>query len=123
MFFQSAAHSYVCPMLDTKKRYSLVVVDQLKSILTERLFLQVVAKATLVILFTVLVAQLGMQAMMNSVEESIMVQQQEYHVLVDKNISLLAEKAYLLSPQRIEKIAAEKLALFAAGEEQIRIIN
>ena len=123
MFFQSTAHSYVCPMLDTRRRQPLFVMEKLKSLLGEKLFLQAVAKLLLIVLFVVLVAQLWMGIVMDNIDESIRLAGQECHLLYDENIALRTEKAYLHSPQNIEKMAAEKLAMFVADDKQIRHIN
>jgi len=98
-------------------------MEQLKGLLNEKLFLQMITSATLILLLVVLGAQFWMGAIMDNIDEAIRINEQECHVLVDKNIALRAEKAYLLSPQRIEKIAAEKLALFYAEDGQIRYVN
>ncbi len=123
MFFQSTAHSYVCPMIGTRRRQPLFDMEKLQHLLSEKLFLQTVAKLIVILLFVVLGAQLWMGIIMDNIDESISLAGQECHALFDENIALRAEKAYLLSPQRIEKMAAEKLAMFVAGDEQIRHIN
>lgn len=123
MLFQNTAHSYVCPMLNTRRRQPLISFGQLKSILDEKCFLQTTAKVALIVLFCALVARFWMGVVVNDIDESIMVHKQESHVLIDKNIALRAQKAYLLSPQRIERVAAEKLALYAPVEGQVRYVN
>jgi len=123
MFFQNTANSYVCPMLDARRRQPLFLTEELKSLLGDKLFLRLVVRVALVAFLVVLGAQLCMGVVMDNIDESIRLNESECHVLTDKNIALRAEKAYLLSPQRIEKLAAEKLDLFVAGVGQVRYVD
>ena len=45
------------------------------------------------------------------------------HELIDKNIGLLAQKAGLYAPERVSRLAADKLSLYAAIPGQIERIN
>jgi hypothetical protein len=45
------------------------------------------------------------------------------HELMDKNIELLARKASLWSPENIEKLAGEKLELYADSGDQVGKFN
>ena len=123
MFFQSATNSYVCPMLDTRRRKPLINIEQLMSLLNEKLFMQMITRAIVILLLVVLVARFWMGAVADNIDESILVHEQQSHVLVDENIALRAQKAFLLSPQRIERLAAEKLALYVPSDSQVRYVN
>ncbi len=123
MFYQNAAHSYVCPALDTRRQQMFFSTEKLSTMLSEKAFLQMVMRAALVVLVVVLAAQIWMGFAESGINESLSMYEQERHVLIDKNIALRAKKAYLLSPQRIEKLAAERLALFVAAGKQIRYVN
>jgi len=122
MIFQSAVQTYECPMVDTR-RQSIMVTKILQSLVSEKFFFQTVAKITLVCIFLVLGARLGIGMIVENIDKSIMLNEQECHTLIDQNIALRAEKAYLLSPQRIKVMAAEKLALFVADDGQIKRVN
>ncbi len=123
MFFQSTADSYVCPALGTRRQQLFFPTEKLSTMLSEKAFLQMVMRAALVVLIVVLAAQIWMGYSDSDINESLSMNEQERHVLIDKNIALRAKKAYLLSPQRIEKLAAERLALFVAAGKQIRYVN
>ncbi len=71
----------------------------------------------------VLAANMFLASTIDDVERSLVVIDNQRHELMDKNIGLLAKKARLYAPERVSRLAADKLALYAASPGQVERIN
>jgi len=85
--------------------------------------LQKVGKTVLLILPVFLVLQIFLSSAINNLEMSITKAEQQYQLLDDKNIDLLAQRARLWAPGSVEGLAAEKLALYAPLKKQVGKFN
>ena len=79
-----------------------------------------VAKVFLVITPLLLAANLWFTSEMGLVETAIQAEQQALFRVNNENIVVRTEKARLLSPEHVQIVAAEKLALMVPGPEQIQ---
>jgi hypothetical protein len=82
-----------------------------------------VGRIMLLMLPFVLAANMFFASIINDMERSLTVVDNQRHELVDKNIGLLAQKAGLYAPERVSQMAADKLSLYAASPGQIERIN
>lgn len=82
-----------------------------------------VGKIMLFIFPCVLAANIFLSAIVNDAERSLSAVDDRRHELTDKNIGLLAQRARLYAPERVSKMAADKLSLYAASPGQIERIN
>jgi len=71
----------------------------------------------------VLAANMFLASAADDAERSLTVFDNQRHELMDKNIGLLAKKASLYAPERVSRMAADKLSLYAASPGQIERIN
>lgn len=81
-----------------------------------------VAKTLLLMLPVVLAAHMFLASQINDIEKSLTVVDNQRHELTDTNIGLLAQRARLYAPERINQMA-EKLSLYAAAPGQIERVN
>jgi hypothetical protein len=82
-----------------------------------------VGRIMLLMMPFVLAANMFFASIINDMERSLTVADNQRHELVDKNIGLLAQKAGLYAPERVSQMAADKLSLYAASPGQIERIN
>jgi hypothetical protein len=82
-----------------------------------------VGKIALLMLPFILAANMFIASIVSEVELSIAAVETKHHEVIDKNIGLLAQKARLNAPERLSKMAADRLYLFAAEPGQIERIN
>jgi hypothetical protein len=82
-----------------------------------------VARIMLLMLPFVLAANMFFASMINDIERSLTAVDNQRHELMDKNIGLLAQRAGLYAPDRVSRMAADKLSLYAASPGQIERIN
>lgn len=80
-------------------------------------------KILLVIFPLVLIINILVAGAVSNVEQSITAVGNHRHELIDKNIELLANKAYLYSPASIEHLAGEKLHLCKSTNDQVGVFN
>lgn len=80
----------------------------------------IVGKITLAILPLVLAGNLWVASAINSVESRILNEQQSLSLVTGENTILEKEKERLLSPVRMQVIAAEKLSLMVPRPDQIQ---
>ena len=78
-----------------------------------------VGKFMLMILPIVLMINMFVASAVTNVNRSIVNVENERHELMDKNIELLARKAWLWSPANMEQLAGEKLALHGNSSDQV----
>jgi len=82
-----------------------------------------VGKVLLVIFPLVLVINILVATAVTHVDQSIVAVDNHRHELMDKNIELLARKAYLWTPASIEQLAGEKLGLYKSTDDQVGVFN
>lgn len=82
-----------------------------------------VGKILLMIFPVVLVIQLFIASAVTNTDQKITMLDNQRYELMDKNIELLALKAKLWAPENIEKLAGEKLALYADSGDQVGRFN
>jgi len=62
-------------------------------------------------------------ASIGKVDKSIVMVDNEHHQLMDKNIELRARKALIRGPEQLQRLAAEKLALYVHTKGQVGRYN
>jgi hypothetical protein len=82
-----------------------------------------VARIMLLMLPFVLAANMFFASIVNDMERSLTAVDNQRHELMDKNIGLLAQRAGLYAPDRVSRMAADKLSLYVASPGQIERIN
>lgn len=80
-------------------------------------------KVLLVALPLVFALLLVLGAVGKSLESSIGESEERHQLLLDKNIEMLAQRAGMHAPERVSRIAADRLSLYAAAPGQIERIN
>lgn len=85
--------------------------------------MKAVGKVTLVVLPLILALNMVLASAVRDTERSQTAVDDRRHELMDKNIELLAQRARLLAPDNIQQLAGEKMALFAASDEQVVRFN
>lgn len=78
-----------------------------------------VGKIMLMILPIILIINMFVASAVTNVNRSIVKVDNQRHELMDKNIELLARKAWLWSPSQMEQMAGEKLALHSNAKDQV----
>ncbi|GAB6193203.1 hypothetical protein [Desulfocastanea catecholica] len=82
-----------------------------------------VGRIMLMIFPVVLVIHMFLASVVTNTDQTITMVENQRHELMDKNIGLLAQKASLWAPENIEKLAGEKLALYAHSGDQVGWFN
>jgi hypothetical protein len=82
-----------------------------------------VGKAMLLLLPLMFLVHMFLASIIADVEQSLSSVDNQRHELVDKNIGLLAKRAYLYAPERVGQLAGERLSLYTASPDQIERIN
>jgi hypothetical protein len=80
-------------------------------------------KMLLCLLPLLIVVNMFLASIINETDRSMMAVDNQRHELIDKNIGLLAQKAGLYAPERVSRLAADKLSLYTAIPGQIERIN
>ena len=80
-------------------------------------------KMLLCLLPLLIVVNMFLASSINETERSMTAVDNQRHELIDKNIGLLAQKAGLYAPERVSRLAADKLSLYTAIPGQIERIN
>lgn len=78
-----------------------------------------VGKAVLVILPVTLLINIFISSAVSSVDRSISMAETKQQKIEDFNIDLLAQKARIWAPTNVQKLAGEKLSLFAPENKQV----
>ena len=81
------------------------------------------AKMLVCILPLLVVVNMFLASIINETGRSMTAVDTQRHELIDKNIGLLAQKAGLYAPERVSRLAADKLSLYTAIPGQIERIN
>jgi hypothetical protein len=120
MTVYSATHGYQRP----GKRFSLRHLQRVPEMLRlDARLLRALGKVLLVLLPLLLVINLSIAASISSFDRSMVALGDQRHQLMDRNIVLLATKARLYAPTSIERLAAERFALYRAEQDQIGKFN
>lgn len=122
MLTHNSAQSYTRPTAEIGVR-RLLGKRSGQSILGSTRLWQVVGKFGLLLLLIVLTSQLAFNLYQSRVEQATSAAENLRHQLVDTHIALRAERAALLTPQHIEKIAGSMLSLHVPGEDQVSVYN
>lgn len=78
-----------------------------------------VGRILLMIFPVVLAIHMFIGSAVTNTDQAIAMVDNQRHELMDKKIGLLAQRASLWAPDNIEKLAAEKLALYADSGKQV----
>lgn len=81
------------------------------------------SKLLLVAVPLMLAVCLVLGAVGKNLERSIEQGEERHQLLIDKNIEMLAQRAGMHAPERVSRIAADRLSLYAATPGQIERIN
>lgn len=85
--------------------------------------MKAVGKVALILLPLVLTLNMILASAVRDIEGSFTAVDNQRHELMDNNIELLAHRARLLAPDNIQRLAGQKMALFAASDEQVVHLN
>jgi hypothetical protein len=80
-------------------------------------------KGTLLVLPLIVVISLFLGSVGDSLDESLVAGEMKQQQLLDSNIALLAQRAGMYAPERVSRMAADKLSLYAAAPGQVERIN
>lgn len=81
------------------------------------------AKVMLWILPVILTVNMFVASAINNIDQSFVAVDNQHHLLMDKNIEMLAHRAQLLAPSKLQKLAEEKLSLYATSKNQVGKFN
>lgn len=120
MIIQTSRQAHILAVSSgrTIKRRRQATVD-FTHLFGDAVFWQKAAKVVGGVAVFLLVTNLVLGSVISSLEYSIAVEQSRHQELEDKNITLLAEKARIWAPHNVEMLAAERLSLYRAKEEQV----
>ncbi len=76
-------------------------------------------KVLLIIFPLVVVVNMFLASVVSNIDRSIVNVDNQRHELIDTNMALLARKAMLWSPDSVQRLAGEKLALHATSGDQV----
>jgi len=122
MNYNNSTEAYMRTVAKLGRRQSLRVWDYLDLPGWLQLW-KPVGKILLVIFPLVLIINILVAGAVSNVEQSIVAVGNHRHELMDKNIELLAQRAYLYSPTSIEQLAGEKLDLHKSTKDQVGVFN
>ena len=88
---------------------------------SDRILLVWLGKMLLVLCFLVLGVNFWLASTYKHLETSVQAVENSRLQLMDKQIKLRTERAQLFAPEKIQMIAAEKLALHVPGKEQVKM--
>jgi hypothetical protein len=80
-------------------------------------------KGMLLVLPLIVVVFLLLGSVGDSLDESLAAGEIKQQQLMDSNIALLAQRAGMYAPERVSRMAADKLSLYAAAPGQVERIN
>lgn len=122
MNYQNTTEAYLRPIANIGVRQHLRARG-IRDLPGGQVLWRAVGKVALVLLPLVLTINLLLASAINDIGRSFVAVDNHRHELMDKNIELLAQKARLGAPDNIRQRAGEKLALYAASDEQVQRIN
>lgn len=80
-------------------------------------------KAILLVLPLMVLIFLFLGSVGDSLDASLAAGEMKQQQLTDSNIALLAQRAGMYAPERVSRLAADKLSLYAAAPGQVERIN
>lgn len=86
-------------------------------------FWRALGKGMLVVLPLMVVISLFLGSAGGSLDESLAAAEVKQQQLMDSNIVLLAQRAGMYAPERVSRMAADKLSLYTAAPGQVERIN
>ncbi|MBW1634833.1 MAG: hypothetical protein JRJ68_01035 [Deltaproteobacteria bacterium] len=86
-------------------------------------FWRPVGKTLLLLLPLALAVNLYVVSATNQINESIIGVDNRHHELMDQNIELRAMRAYVRAPEQLQRLAGEKLSLYAHKKGQVGKYN
>jgi hypothetical protein len=122
MNFHNSTQAYLRPVTNIGIRQQLHARD-VRDLPGGLVLWRAVGKVALVLLPLVLTMNLMLASAVNDIGGSFVAVDNQRHELMDKNIELLAKKARLTAPDNVLRKAGEKLALYAASDDQVQRIN
>jgi hypothetical protein len=120
MNFHNPAQSYFRPMAHSRFRRQLRSQNTL-SLWGDRAIWLSVGKILLALCPLVLFTNIMLASKYKHLEASVQAVENSRLELMDKQITLRTARAQLYSPEQIQMLAAEKLALHVPGKEQIKV--
>jgi len=117
MFINQSAQVYVRPMMSSPERRRLW--QRAVGLLGPKIMMMAVGKIVFLFSLLLLLANFWLSSAVSRVAGAVQEAEEGRYVLVDENISLRAERAYLLSPEHLEKTAAQRFALYAPEKGQV----
>jgi cell division protein FtsL len=111
-YFRSRPNSRFLQQYSKQKVYSLS---------GDRNLWLAVGKPLLVFCPLFLAMNLWLASCFNNLEQSVQAVENVRHELMDRQINLRAKKDQLSSPERVRKIAEEKLSLYVPEKEQVML--
>lgn len=111
--FRARANSPFLQELERQKVFSLSADRKLGLAL---------GKMLLVLCPIWLAVNLWLGSCCNTLEQSMQAVDDRRHQLVERQISLSAERSQLFSPERVQVIAAKKLSLYVPEKEQVNFL-
>jgi hypothetical protein len=118
MNFHSTSQSYMRPVIQVGVGQGSLP-QRKGSLPTSIGFWRPVGKVLLAALLLVLAVNMYFAYYVSKVNESIIAADNKRHELMDKNIGLRATKARLRGDEQFQKLAAEKLSLYAHTKGQV----
>jgi hypothetical protein len=117
MFMNQSAQVYVRPMMSSPARRHLW--QKAKGLLGPRIMMIAVGKIVFLFCMLLLLVNFWLSSAASRIAGAVQGAEEGRYVLVDENISLRAERAYLLSPEYLEKTAAQRFALYVPEKGQV----
>ncbi len=117
MFINQSARAYVRPMMSSPARRHLW--QKAKGLLGPKVMMMAAGKMVALFSLLLLLANFWLSSVAFRIAGAVQEAEEGRYVLVDENISLRAERAYLLSPEYLEKTAAQRFALYAPEKGQV----
>ena len=121
MNYHNTQEAYLRPVINIGVRQQLRARDTRE--LMGGLVMKAVGKVALVLLPLVLAINMILASAVSNIERSFAAADNQRHEQMDANIELLAHRARLLAPDNIQQLAGQKLALFAASDDQVVHFN
>lgn len=122
MIIHSSSQTYIRPNVKVGVRRR-VRANGRTNLVLDLQGLKALGRGLLIVLPVFLAINLFVGSSIDSIEHSISVLETKRQELEDKNIQLLAQKARKYAPDNVEKLAGEKLSLYATGKKQVGRFN
>lgn len=117
MFINQSAQTYIRPMMSSLMRRQWR--QNTFGLLGPKVFWVAIGKVLLVFCPLLLLVNFWLSSAANRVAGEIQVAEEGRYLLMDENIRLRAERARLFSPEYLDKMAANQLALYVPEKKQI----